>query len=53
MGDKPAARILTPGAALTVVGLVLLLELNPIDNGLLDAQQGSPYPGVAHAVPRS
>jgi hypothetical protein len=25
MGDKPAARILTPGAALTVVGLVLLL----------------------------
>jgi len=30
-----------------------VLELDTINNCLLDAQQGAPYPGVAHAVPRS
>jgi integrase len=28
-------------------------ELDTLNNCLLDAQQGAPYPGVAHAVPRS
>jgi hypothetical protein len=35
------------------VSIVDLFELDTFDNRLLDAQQGAPYPGVAHAVPRS
>jgi hypothetical protein len=29
-----------------------LIELDPLDNGLLDPEQPSPYPSVAHADPR-
>jgi len=35
------------------VSVVALIELDTFHNRLLDAQQGAPYPGVAHAVPRS
>ena len=31
---------------------LLFVELDPLDNGLLDPQQPSPYPSVAHADPR-
>ena len=31
---------------------LLLVELDPLDHGLLDPQQPSPYPSTAHVVPR-
>ncbi len=33
--------------------LIVVVELDPFDDRLVDAQQGAPYPGVAHAVLRS
>jgi hypothetical protein len=45
MRDEPAIDILAVVA--------LLLELDMFDDGLLNAQQGAKYPGVAHAVLRS
>jgi hypothetical protein len=34
--------------------LTVVLELDSLNNDrLLDAQQGTPYPGIAHAVLRS
>jgi len=44
--------------ALTVALVAALItvrldEFDTLDNRLLDAQQGAPYPGVAHAVLRS
>ena len=39
-----------PAAAATAA---VPFELDTLNNCLLDAQQGAPYPGVAHAVPRS
>ncbi len=31
---------------------LFLVELDPLDRGLLDPKQPSPYPPIAHAVPR-
>ena len=39
------APLVVPGTA--------LVDFNPFDNRLLDAQQGAPYADVAHAVLRS
>jgi len=44
-----------PAAPITVAALIVavVFELDLLDDRLLDAQQGAPHPGVAHAVPRS
>jgi hypothetical protein len=37
----------------TAVPVVVPFDFDALDHGLLDAHQGAPYPGVAHAVLRS
>jgi hypothetical protein len=31
--------------------LLIVVELNPLDTRVLDPEQPSPYPRIAHAVP--
>jgi hypothetical protein len=52
MSDQQAVTLVTL-AHLAVLVALAVLELDLLDNGLLHAQQGAPYPGVAHAVLRS
>jgi hypothetical protein len=53
----PADPAPTPGAAsdpdVSHEHPTVLIEIDLLNDGLLDPQQDSPYPGVAHAVLRS